>query len=412
MISRIAALSAVKHYKRSLVVVGAASVACAVMVTIGSLLNGITASFYEAMVPAAGHVRIDDADTPKALSPLSLSLFIRDAEGAIAAIRGLKDPRIASIEPVLSFGALLVEDSAGGDPRNLAMRGMGLAPETRFAGNVRDALIGGSFLPGGEGICLSEAASRLVGAKLGGSVLVLVQDKSGQPWYESLRVTGIFRTESRDFDESTFYMSEAKAATMLDTEGAAREIRLLLAKQDDARPVAAEVAVLLQARGGRALRVLPWQDINASTFALLLFIKILLGVIMGLFAVVAGTIIANTALMSVLERIREFGTMRAIGLKARELRRLVMTEGALLGLAGAVIGLGLGSVVVALLANGGLDLGGAMENLGMRRYNRPKPEAWWYAICAVLSVAVSLAATAQAARTVSSKSVAASLTTD
>jgi putative ABC transport system permease protein len=412
MIARLALLSAVKHYRRSLVVIGAASVACAVMVTIGSLLNGITTSFYEAVVPAAGHVRIDDAATPKALSPLSLSLFIKDADGAIAAIRGLKDPRIESVEAIVSFGALLVEDSPGGDPRNLAMRGLGLEPATRFADNVRGSLVEGSFLPGGGGICLSEAASRLVGARLGGRVLVLVQDRSGQPWYESLPVTGLFKTESRDFDESTFYIAEAKAAAMLDTEGSAREIRLLLKNQDEAAAVATEVAGVLDARGGRALRVLPWQTINASTFTLLLFIKILLGVIMGLFAVVAGTIIANTVLMSVLERIREFGTMRAIGLKARELRKLILTEGALLGLGGAVIGLALGSLVVALLAKGGLDLGGAMENLGMRRYNRPRPDAWWYSLCALASVAVSLLATAQAARTVSSKSVAASLTTD
>jgi ABC-type lipoprotein release transport system permease subunit len=209
MIFRIATLSAIKHYKRSLVVIGAAAVACAVMVAIGSLLNGITASFYDAVVPAAGHVRIDDADAPKALSPLSLSIFIQDADGAIAAIRGLKDPRIASAESVISFGALLVEDSPNGDPRSLAMRGMGLAPGTLFADNVREALVGGAFLPGGRGICISEAASSLVGAKLGSSVLVLVQDKNGQPWYESLPVTGIFKTESRDFDETTFYISEA-----------------------------------------------------------------------------------------------------------------------------------------------------------------------------------------------------------
>jgi putative ABC transport system permease protein len=409
MIARIALLGVVKHYKRSLVVVAASAVACAVMISMGSLLNGLTASFYDGVVPASGHVRIDDAGAPKAASPYSLTTLVEDAQGTMDAIRALGDRRITRVEALMSFGALIVEDASSGDPRNLAMRGLGLDPETRFADNIRAAMTGGSFLPGGEGVCLSEAAARLVGARLGGKVLVLVQDKGSQPWYESLTVTGTFRTESRDFDEGSFYVSSAKATEMLDTAGSAREIRVLLSSRDAAEDVAAELQAALAGRGSRPLRVMPWQTINASVFALLLFVKVLFGVIMALFAVVAATIIANTSLMSVLERLREFGAMRAIGLRARSLRLMVMEEGALLGAAGALTGLALGSVVVALMAGGGLDLGGAMENFGLDRYTRPRADPSWYAACAAASLVVSVLATAQAAKSVGSKSVAESL---
>jgi putative ABC transport system permease protein len=412
MIPRLALLGAIKHWKRSLVVLGAVAVACAVMIAIGSLLGGITASFYDSVIPNSGHVRIDDARTPRAINPFGLGLLVPDADAKATAIKALGDRRIVDVEPLLSFGGLLVEDAAPGegDPRNLAMRGMGVLPGTRFADNVRDALVAGSFLPGGQGIALSEAAARLVGAGLGQGVLLLVQDRNGQPWYERLVVTGVFRTESRDFDESTFYIDEAKAAEMLDVEGSAREIRVLLSGREDARAVSAEVGAAL-AGSGSSLRVLPWQTINASIFSLLLFVNILLGVIMGLFAVVAGTIIANTSLMSVMERLREFGTMRAIGLKGRDLRKLVLFEGLALGAAGAVLGIVLGSAIVALLSQGGLDLGGAMESLGLKRYNRPRPDLVWYGVCMLASLAVSLVATAKAAVTVASMSVADSLAT-
>jgi putative ABC transport system permease protein len=422
MIGRLALLGAVKHYKRSLVVVGAAAAACAVMISVGSLLNGITGSFYDSVIPNSGHVRIDDARTPDALNPLSLDLLIPDAQGQIAAIEALKDPRIVGAEPLLGFGALIVEDTGAEEPRNLPMRGIGVVPGTRFADGARLSTRSGAFLPGGEGIALSEAAARLVGAKLGGGVLVLVQDRSGQPWYERLAVTGIFKTESKDFDETTFYISEEKAAEMLDVAGSAREIRLMLADRDQAEAVAKEIQAAFAGAAAPAastaaapaaapgkLRILPWQTINSSIFAILLFVKILLGVVMGLFAVVAGTIIANTSLMSVMERLREFGTMRAIGLKGRQLERMIVVEGAILGLAGAALGLALGSLVVAYMSRGGIDLGGLMDSIGLSRYNRPRTDFWWYAFCAAAGLAVSVIATARAARTVGSMGVAESL---
>ncbi len=414
MIVSLALRGAVKHWKRSLVTAGAVAISCAVMLAIGSLLNGVNTSFLDSVIPNSGHIRIDGSGSKKAVNPLGLSSLVVDADGVMERIRGLQDPRITAVEKLLSFGAILVEDRASADPHNLAMRGIGVAPDTRFADNVRFGLVEGSFLPGGEGIAISQAAARLIGVRLGGSILVLVQDRSSQPWYESLKVTGIFRTESKDFDETTFYMAEPKAALMLDASGSAREIRLLLSKSGDAGAVAKAVAAVLPAAataGSADLRIQTWQEINASIVGLLVFVNVMLGVIVVLFAVVAGTIIANTTLMSVMERLREFGTMRALGLRARELEKLILLEEAFNSLVGALFGMILGSIVVALLMRNGLDLGGMMENLGLSRYNRPKVDVLWYAGCAVTSVIVCLIATGGAARAVGSRSVAESLAT-
>lgn len=418
MIPRLAFLSAVKHWKRSLVVSGAVAVACAVMIAIGSLLNGITGSFYDSVIPNSGHIRIEDAGMADSLNPLGLELLLPDADSLVAKIKTIGDPRIEDVEPVLSFGALLVEDRDDIDPRNLAMRGMGVSPETRFADNVRFTMKEGSFLPDGQGIALSERAARLVGAKLGSGLLVLVQDRNGEPWYERLVVTGLFATESSDFDESTFYIAESKATTMLDAAGMAREIRLLLANRDDADSVAKEITTAISGnipgspQGPATLRIQTWQKINASIFALLLFVKILLGIIMALFAIVSGTIIANSSLMSVMERIREYGTMRAMGLRARSLERLILMEGLMLGALGAGLGVGIGFAIVAFLSIGGIDLGGIMESVGLSRYNRPRLDFWWFAFCTVTSLIVSLVATAKAARSVGALGVAESLATN
>ena len=62
--------------------------------------------------------------------------------------------------------------------------------------------------------------------------------------------------------------------------------------------------------------------------------------------------VANSVNMSLFERIGEFGTMRAVGDRGRKIFALVVTEGALLGLIGALLG------VLARRRAGGRDLGG------------------------------------------------------
>ena len=66
--------------------------------------------------------------------------------------------------------------------------------------------------------------------------------------------------------------------------------------------------------------------------------------------------IANALLMAVYERIREFGVLRSLGLKARRLVALVLIESLLLTLVGTAIGLGVGVLAVLWLGNVGIDL--------------------------------------------------------
>jgi putative ABC transport system permease protein len=60
--------------------------------------------------------------------------------------------------------------------------------------------------------------------------------------------------------------------------------------------------------------------------------------------VVGGLLVANTVMMSVYERIREFGLMRALGAKRGFIFGLVLLEALLLGLVGGLVGLGLGGL--------------------------------------------------------------------
>jgi putative ABC transport system permease protein len=84
--------------------------------------------------------------------------------------------------------------------------------------------------------------------------------------------------------------------------------------------------------------------------------------------------IVNTLLMAVFERIREYGLLKALGMRPGRIVRQVLTESALLLIMGAGIGTGLGLAGVAMLKRGGIDLSAfasGLEFAGMSRIIYP-----------------------------------------
>jgi putative ABC transport system permease protein len=81
---------------------------------------------------------------------------------------------------------------------------------------------------------------------------------------------------------------------------------------------------------------------------------------LGLAVVIAVLGIVNTLALSVIERTREVGLLRAVGLSRRQLRRMVRLESTVIALLGATLGVGLGLVfgvgLLSALADEGLDV--------------------------------------------------------
>lgn len=73
--------------------------------------------------------------------------------------------------------------------------------------------------------------------------------------------------------------------------------------------------------------------------------------------------IVNTMLMSVFERIHEFGVLMSIGMKNRRLVAMVLAEAFLLGASGAVLGLAVGVGIILPLSHSGLNLSMFSESL-------------------------------------------------
>ena len=90
------------------------------------------------------------------------------------------------------------------------------------------------------------------------------------------------------------------------------------------------------------------EDREIQQFLLLLYVLLALSVIISLFGMV------NTLVLSVFERTRELGMLRAVGMTRRQVRRMIRHESVITALIGAALGLPLG-IFLALLVTRALS---------------------------------------------------------
>ncbi|HWH06355.1 MAG TPA: FtsX-like permease family protein, partial [Gaiellaceae bacterium] len=87
------------------------------------------------------------------------------------------------------------------------------------------------------------------------------------------------------------------------------------------------------------------EDAEIQQFLLLLYVLLALSVIISLFGMV------NTLALSVFERTRELGMLRAVGMTRRQTRRMIRHESVITALIGAALGLPLGIFLAALVTS-------------------------------------------------------------
>jgi ABC-type lipoprotein release transport system permease subunit len=354
---RLAVLSILSHRRRSAVIAASVAVSVVVMIFVEGMLGGLRVSFFENLLQGTGHIQIHAAGWQNRLDPYSIKYILHDPNDIIQRIQGDRSiaAEITGVEPMLQFGALLVH----GD-RNVAMAGQAVETTTRFFLNVRNTMRAGRFLPG-KGVAISETIARLLGLSLSDPVVVLVQDATGSPYYLSYPVTGIFSTGVQQTDDGVFFIGLREAQDLLDLPGGASELRMTLAQPDAAPRVARELTSLLSPEKPF---IETWRDIQSGLVTLINLGNLYSMIIDIIIAVVAATVITSSILMTIFERIPTFGTLRAIGLKRKQLFWSLLEEGLLLGFLGSALGMAAGLPLVLYLQVHGLDVGAFSQVLG------------------------------------------------
>jgi putative ABC transport system permease protein len=262
-----------------------------------------------------------------------------------------EEPRLAAGISRLMVGALL----SSGEVSMEALL-IGIDPAARASAYPALGLREGRFFePGEKGILLNRSVARKLGVGVGGSVVALGTTADGRIAGVKLRVTGIWMVRGLDaYEWGSCYVDVAAVQELLDAGDAAG---VLIFRQKDDRlpsaPVAASVTAILR-RHGIAARAWTWEEMGGPFLGGLMVNRVVGGILHAVLGTIAALGILNTALMSVFERTREIGTIRAVGSRRSRVVALFLLEGLFLGVAGAVFGGLLGAGLVRFFSVHGI----------------------------------------------------------
>jgi putative ABC transport system permease protein len=221
---------------------------------------------------------------------------------------------------------------------------MGFSANLRSGANLTDAAGEAEALLG------TELATSLK-AKVGDVLTLLSTTSDGALNAIDVRVVGLFATGIKDYDARAVKVGLGAAQRLLATD----RVSKIVVRLDETRwteAVAEKVAAGLPPTAG--LRVKQWRDL-ATFYQQVVTLYTAIFYFMGLI-IVALVILSssNTMMMAVLERMREIGTLMAIGTRRRQLVTIFVVEGALIGAIGALAGLAVSAGLIRLINGAGI----------------------------------------------------------
>lgn len=204
-----------------------------------------------------------------------------------------------------------------------------------------------------RGLVMGEKLAQRLEVRLGEKVVVMAQADDGSMGAEAFRVAGLYKTGSTSFDTQIIYLPLEATQELLAVGPKVNNFVARLADIDEADAVRAQLAERL---AGRPVQALSWKDIDHEILSIQKFQNGLLDVVLLVVFLIVALGILNTLLMSMFERVREFGVLMAIGAKPRWILRLVIAESLILGSIGTALGLAAGSALIVYFGKTGLPL--------------------------------------------------------
>jgi len=218
------------------------------------------------------------------------------------------------------------------------------------------ALSKGSMLTSasGQGVVMGEDLARKLQLDLGKKVVYTTTDVNGEIVSAIARVTGLFKTGVSEVDGAMALLPMQSVQTVLGYE--ADEVSLIAVSLHDQRTSHALRDTMQSQPEFKQVEVLNWQQTQPDLAGMIAVDKSANWISQILIALLIAAGILNTMLMSVLERIREFGVMMALGMSPRHLFCLVMLESFWLAMIGLLIGIVITIPWYLYMADTGIDL--------------------------------------------------------
>lgn len=210
-----------------------------------------------------------------------------------------------------------------------------------------------------HGLLIGQGLLERLGLEIGKKVVLLSQDTSGEGRSKAFRIRGSYRTELRDTEKRYIFINLKSFQEMLGAPGSATEISISLRNATAYQTGRVEDFVnrINERLDGLALEATGWRQLLPAIAAYIDMFDVYMLIWFVVVFIAMGFGLANTVLMAVYERMREFGLQRALGLRSTGIIKNVMIEVLFLLLIGMALADLFSFFLVKVVFRSGIDLG-------------------------------------------------------
>lgn len=346
-----------RNVRRSLLSAIAIAVAAMSIVVLFSFIRGMSNDMeYNLINYFTGSVQIQHEQYQKyeRFNPIHLSVDV----ASIAAVLD-ENEKIQSYSARISFPASIYID----EKMNAAMgTGVDFQMEEEFS-HIEKVVASGRLPEAGQNeVLMGAVLARDLGLEIGDSFTVLSTTAARGTNAMTFTITGLASFPVASLNASTFWAPLDRIQYFLRMPGEASAILLKTTESTDERALASELGKALRESTGIDYEVASYRDINMM-FGFLELAEIIYYFIGVFFFLLGSTVIINTTMMVIFERMREIGTLAALGMHGKELTRLFFLEGAFISTIGSAIGVLLGVVITVILGQVGIDFTDALSGM-------------------------------------------------
>lgn len=319
----------------TLILVGIA-VGVAVIIFLTALITGLQTNIIQRTLGTQAHIRVQAPDEANIVLPApagSVALVLENKRAqrlrSINNWQQVRDaldqlPEVQAVSPVISGPAFARRGEA---LVSVALLGIDL-PRYQRVIPLNEFIVAGQLRVG--------AGDALIGTQLASDLGLSVGDKlrldAGQGGDSVVNVAGIFELGVRELDARYVYLDMKQAQSLLNLPGAATVIDVTVTDIFGADVVAARIGRLTGQKAeswmqtnAQLMNALRSQSLSTQMISVFVALSVALG-------------IASVLSVSVVQRTREIGILRAMGTTRGQMLRVFLVQGALFGLAGSLVG--------------------------------------------------------------------------
>ena len=312
------------------------AVGVAVIVFISALIQGLQSNIVERTIGTQAHIRLLSPDevnhiVPPAAGTLQLLLEDQRAQrlrsiNNCQQITGTLDhlPVLTAVSPVISGPAFVQRGEA---IQSVALVGINLERYRQII-PLKQYMVSGELRVSADNVLIGRQLAKDLGVQVGSKLRL----DTGQQKNAGVNISGIFELGVRELDARYVYLDLKQAQSLLNLPGGVTVIDLTIQDIFQADQIASQVGRLT------GLKAESWIETNAQLMNAITAQSLSTNMIIVFVGISVAFGIASVMSVSVVQRTREIGILRATGATQAQILRVFLFQGAIFGLLGSMLG--------------------------------------------------------------------------